>query len=122
MAYIVQLLSLPQFRFSRGVLYLRGMRHELHEFGRKGKVRADSRRLLPAQVAGAVLAAVKTIKSHDTPSNPKVFEREKLCEPHGQPRRHRGTEDLAVGHQCRALALGELEHFHKCCSAADGGV
>src|SRR5450756_844574 len=69
---------------------------------RMGEVRGTSvlppsRRLLQAQVAGAVLAAVKTINSHRFPSNPKVYEPKKLCEPHGQSRRHRGLCSRPTG-------------------------
>jgi len=77
-----------------------GMRRELHEFGRKREVRGTSvlppsRRLLQAQVAGAVLVAVKTIKSHDIPSNPKVFKPKKSN--HGGTERPRTLQSATTG-------------------------
>jgi len=91
MAKIVQLLSLPKFRFSGGVVYLMGMRHELHEAGdrhhsRKREVRGTSvlppsRRRLQAQVASA-FAKGTSVRPPDatgalfyrspTPSNPMI--------------------------------------------------
>jgi len=61
---------------------------------RMGEVRASARRLLQAQVAGAAQAAVKTIKSHYIPSNPKVFESFFLTT---EAERHRGLGSRPPG-------------------------